>query len=93
MYIPTCACINPCFLFAAVPAEFVFVPLLTVTAGLVGSRGKIVVNECDGDEEGCAWEEPSILWTAVIGLPVSYDYYHNFLCLFVIAQPNYNSLP
>lgn len=50
---------------SGIPPEFVFVPLLTITGGLMGKRGKLKLIDV---KEG--YEEPAILWTAVIGAKV-----------------------
>ena len=54
------------FYIAAIPPEFVFVPMLTMTAGLMGNRGRLqMIDVTEG------YDEPAILWTAVIGPKVS----------------------
>ena len=36
------------------PDEYIFFPLLTITASFIGTNGTVKINEC--------WEEPSIVW-------------------------------
>lgn len=36
------------------PDEYIFFPLLTITASFIGTNGIVKINEC--------WEEPSIVW-------------------------------
>ena len=36
------------------PDEYIFFPLLTITASFIGTNGTLKINEC--------WEEPSIVW-------------------------------